>query len=136
MMTNLAGFGCIGFPYAVFYRPICIRRKSSRPLGLSLGDFGTKSGFCIFTESIAFKPNFFKILPMFNVIAKTLNVRPLDQDILEVAYDLYLQAPESSHPLINLKEVAQQTGESPLHCRNAIVSACQAGRFPNCSLAS
>ncbi len=112
------------------------RGAESKLTGLPLGDFGAANSFGTFTESIAFKPNFFKIPPMFNVIAKTLNVRPLDQDILEVAYDLYLQAPESSHPLINLKEVAQQTGETPLKCRNAIVSACQAGRFPNCSLAS
>ena len=112
------------------------RGAESKLTGLPFGDFGAANSFGTFTESIAFKPNFFKIPPMLNVIAKTLNVRPLDQDILEVAYDLYLQAPESSHPLINLKEVAQQTGETPLKCRNAIVSACQAGRFPNCSLAS
>jgi hypothetical protein len=78
---------------------------------------------------------------MFNVVAETLGVRPLSNPfksasntVLEVAYELYLQAPQGSHPLIDLKKLSQRTGASPLECRNAIVEACGAGQFPDCSL--
>jgi hypothetical protein len=73
---------------------------------------------------------------MLSLIARTLIADPQEAEILEVAYELYLQAPEDSHPLISLKALSRVTGASPLVCRNAIVTANQQGRFPNCSLAS
>lgn len=71
---------------------------------------------------------------MLSFATKLLEVESLDLDILEAAFDLYLEAPESSHPLISLKTLSKRTGTSPLKCRNAIVKACKMGRFPNCSL--
>jgi hypothetical protein len=60
----------------------------------------------------------------------------LNSKVLEVAYELYLQAPQSSNPIINLKELSRRTGAGLLECRNAIVEANQLGRFPNCLLES
>lgn len=71
---------------------------------------------------------------MLSFATKFLEVESLDLDILEAAFELYLEAPEGSHPPISLKALSQRTGTSPLKCRNAIVKACQIGRFPNCSL--
>lgn len=66
------------------------------------------------------------------------SIQPLFQDskVLDIAYELYLQAPEDSHPLIDLREVSKRTGLSLLTCRNAIIQANKVGRFPNCSLSS
>lgn len=74
---------------------------------------------------------------MLSFATKFLEVESLDLDlnILEAAYDLYLEAPQSSHPLISLKALSERTGTTPLKCRNAIIKACKTGRFPNCSLA-
>jgi hypothetical protein len=58
----------------------------------------------------------------------------LNTNVLEIAYDLYLQAPQTSSPTIDLKELSRKTGSSLLECRNAIVEANQLGRFPNCTL--
>lgn len=56
--------------------------------------------------------------------------------ILEVAYELYLAAPQDSHPMIDLHVLAKRTGKSMLQCRNEIVEANKLGHFPNCSLQS
>lgn len=56
--------------------------------------------------------------------------------VLEMAYELYLKAPQVTHPLINLKELSQRADVSVLECRNIIVKANKAGRFPDCSLSS
>ncbi len=58
------------------------------------------------------------------------------QKVLEAAYELYLKAPQVSHPIINLQEVVQRTDMSILECRNIIVKANKLGRFPDCSLSS
>ncbi|MDX2100594.1 MAG: hypothetical protein SFW36_22680 [Leptolyngbyaceae cyanobacterium bins.59] len=71
---------------------------------------------------------------MFDVIGATIQPMLEKSKVLEIAYDLYLEAPQSSSPEINLREVAQRTGVSLFECRNAIVTANRSGRFPNCSL--
>lgn len=75
---------------------------------------------------------------MFDVVAEAV-IKPFRPDpqipaVLEAAYELYLQAPQHSNPLINLRQLSQQTGLTPLACRNIIVNANQHGQFPNCSL--
>lgn len=71
---------------------------------------------------------------MFNLIEKTIQPLQLNSKILDVAYELYLKAPQSDYPVINLKELSRQTGASILECRNAIVSANRVNRFPKCAL--
>jgi hypothetical protein len=71
---------------------------------------------------------------MLDVLQATIKPLMLNDKVLEVAYELYLQAPPSSHPLINLRELSRRTGTSLLECRNAIVEAHQLGRFPQCAL--
>ena len=71
---------------------------------------------------------------MLDVIKSTVRPLLLDERVLEVAYALYLAAPQSSSPIISLNVVAAKTGKSPLHCRNAIVEANRVGRFPDCAL--
>ncbi|MBF2029298.1 MAG: hypothetical protein IGS48_21480 [Oscillatoriales cyanobacterium C42_A2020_001] len=71
---------------------------------------------------------------MLNVLEATVKPLMLNYRVLEVAYELYLQAPEATHPLINLKELSRRTGASLLECRNAIVEAHNLGRFPQCAL--
>ncbi|HLO47752.1 MAG TPA: hypothetical protein VK211_04965 [Kamptonema sp.] len=71
---------------------------------------------------------------MFQILEKTIQPLSLNFKVLEVAYDLYLQAPQSDSPLINLKELAHKTNASILECRNTIVTANKIGKFPNCSL--
>ncbi len=73
---------------------------------------------------------------MFDLVEATVKPLMLNYKVLEVAYELYLQAPQSSSPVISLQEVSRRTGKSLLECRNAIVEANQLGRFPNCSLES
>ncbi|GAB4382826.1 MAG: hypothetical protein Kow00121_43660 [Elainellaceae cyanobacterium] len=73
---------------------------------------------------------------MFKLLEATVQPLMLNSKVLDVAYDLYLQAPQDSYPLINLKELSQKTGASLLECRNAIVEANRLGRFPNCTLQS
>ncbi|MBF2084383.1 hypothetical protein [Thermoleptolyngbya sp. C42_A2020_037] len=73
---------------------------------------------------------------MFNLVEATVKPLMLNHQVLEVAYELYLQAAESSHPVINLRDLSRKTGKSALTCRNAIVEANQLGRFPNCTLES
>lgn len=60
----------------------------------------------------------------------------LNGKVLDVAYELYLQAPQQIYPEINLRELAQRTGLGVLECRNAIVEANRLGQFPNCTLHS
>ena len=71
---------------------------------------------------------------MFSLVDAVVKPLTLNTQVLEVAYDLYLEAPQSSSPEINLKELSRRTGASLLECRNAIVEANRVGRFPNCSL--
>lgn len=71
---------------------------------------------------------------MLNWLETTIRPLQLNAQVLEVAYELYLQAPQESYPTINLHELARRTGASLLECRNAIVEANQLGRFPQCSL--
>jgi hypothetical protein len=71
---------------------------------------------------------------MLSWLETTIRPLQLNSQVLEVAYELYLQAPQGSHPIINLHELAHRTGASLLECRNAIIEANQLGRFPNCSL--
>lgn len=73
---------------------------------------------------------------MLSFVTQSLKVKSLDVDVLEVAFELYLEAPQDSHPMINIRTVSERTGSSLIECRNAIVQACKAGRFPNCSLVS
>lgn len=73
---------------------------------------------------------------MFDVIASTVKPLMLNSKVLDVAYELYLNAPQSSNPTINLRELSRRCGTSLLECRNAIVDANRLGRFPNCTLES
>lgn len=73
---------------------------------------------------------------MFKLMQTTVKPFMLNSKVLDVAYDLYLQAPQESYPSIDLRELAHRTGTSVLECRNAIVEANKLGRFPNCSLHS
>ncbi len=73
---------------------------------------------------------------MFQLLEATVKPLMLNTKVLEVAYDLYLQAPETAYPVINLRELSRKTGASLLECRNAIVEANHLGRFPRCALES
>lgn len=73
---------------------------------------------------------------MINLMQTTVKPLMLNIKVLDVAYDLYLQAPQETYPTIDLRELARKTGKSLLECRNAIVEANKLGRFPNCSLRS
>lgn len=73
---------------------------------------------------------------MFDLVEATVKPLMLNYRVLEKAYELYLAAPQSSYPVINLKELSRRTGKSLLECRNAIVEANQLGRFPDCTLES
>ncbi len=76
------------------------------------------------------------INPMFEVLERSIRPLTLNLKVLEVAYELYLQAPQSYCPTISLKEVSIRTGLGMLECRNAIVEANRLGRFPDCALES
>ena len=71
---------------------------------------------------------------MFSLLETTIQSASLNPSVLELAYQLYLQAPEEDLPVINLKELSQKTQTNMLECRNLIVTANKLGRFPNCSL--
>lgn len=73
---------------------------------------------------------------MLSSLAKVLPIAPLNSKVLEVAFELYLQAPQTSSPIIHLDELARQTGVSLLECRNTIIAANRMGKFPDCSLSS
>lgn len=73
---------------------------------------------------------------MFDVVAASVKPLMLNYKVLESAYELYLLAPQGSHPIISLRELSRRTGKSLLECRNAIVEANQLGRFPDCALES
>lgn len=73
---------------------------------------------------------------MLSVVEATVRPLMLNTKVLDVAYELYLQASHSSHPVINLRTLSLKTGKSLLECRNAIVEANRLGRFPNCALES
>lgn len=73
---------------------------------------------------------------MFELLESTIKPLKLNSAILDVAYELYLQAPQENYPTINLRVLAQKTGKSLLECRNAIVEANRLGRFPSCQLQS
>ncbi len=73
---------------------------------------------------------------MLNLIQATVAPLTLNTRVLNAAYELYAEAPQESHPVINLRTLSQRTGVSLLECRNAIVEANRLGRFPNCSLKS
>jgi hypothetical protein len=71
---------------------------------------------------------------MLDVISSSVRPLLLDDQVLEVAYKLYMKAPPSSTPAISLRRLSELTGKSPLRCRNAIVEANGLGRFPDCEL--
>lgn len=71
---------------------------------------------------------------MFQLIESSVRTLNLNTNILEIAYELYLNAPQSSYPVIDLRELSRRSGASLLECRNAIVEANQLKRFPDCSL--
>jgi hypothetical protein len=71
---------------------------------------------------------------MFDLIEATVKPLMLNEKVLNVAYELYLKAPQAQYPIIDLKVLSARTGVGLLECRNAIVEANQLGRFPNCSL--
>jgi hypothetical protein len=71
---------------------------------------------------------------MIHAIAQSIKPLMLNQQILNAAYDLYLQAPSAPDPVINLRELSHRTGASLLECRNTIVEAYHCGRFPRCAL--
>ena len=73
---------------------------------------------------------------MFQLLEKRIQPLSLNFKVLEAAYELYLQAPQSDSPVINLKELAQKTNASAIECRNTIVTANKIGKFPNCSLSA
>ncbi len=73
---------------------------------------------------------------MLNVLEATVKPLMLNYKVLEVAYELYLQAPQETYPTIPLRELSRRTGKSLLECRNAIVEAHSLGRFPQCALES
>lgn len=70
------------------------------------------------------------------LIDSTVTPLTINWKVLDVAYQLYLEAPQDYSPLINLKELSRKTGASMIECRNAIVEANRLGKFPNCSLES
>ncbi len=78
----------------------------------------------------------FTEIAMLNLLETTIKPLMLNQRVLKVAYELYLQAPDSVYPLINLKELSCRTSASLLECCNAIVEAHSLGRFPRCALDS
>ncbi len=71
---------------------------------------------------------------MFNVIDAAVRPLMLNSKVLDVAYELYLAAPQSSDPGVSLKELSRKTGASLLECRNAVVDVNRHGRFPQCAL--
>jgi hypothetical protein len=71
---------------------------------------------------------------MLEVIRSTIKPLLLDEQILEAAYKLYMQAPPTYLPAISLKRLSEITGKTPLNCRNAIVEANGLGRFPDCEI--
>ena len=71
---------------------------------------------------------------MLDVISSTVRPLLLDDQVLEVAYRLYMKAPRGGSPAISLERLAEMTGKTPLKCRNAIVEANGLGRFPDCEL--
>jgi hypothetical protein len=73
---------------------------------------------------------------MFDLVEATVKPLMLNYKVLEVAYELYLEASQASHPVINLNDLSHKTGKTLLECRNAIVEANRLGRFPNCALES
>lgn len=73
---------------------------------------------------------------MFEVLEASIKPLALNAKLLEIAYELYLAAPQDSHPTIDLRVLAHRTGKSLLYCRNEIVEANKLGRFPNCTLQS
>lgn len=75
----------------------------------------------------------FNLLESLETVVQPLN---LNQKILEIAYEMFLQAPQSDYPVINLNRLSQQTGASVWDCRNAIVFANKVGKFPRCALSS
>ncbi|MGF1499825.1 MAG: hypothetical protein ACFB8W_23810 [Elainellaceae cyanobacterium] len=73
---------------------------------------------------------------MFDVLEASVKPLLLDMKILEAAYELYLAAPQSSSPVIDLRVLSRRTGKGLLECRNVIVEANNLGRFPDCTLKS
>jgi hypothetical protein len=73
---------------------------------------------------------------MFSLLETTVKPLLLNTKVLEAVSKLYLEAPQSDYPEIDLKELSNQTGASLLGCRTAIVGTRQVGRFPKCSLRS
>lgn len=73
---------------------------------------------------------------MFELLESNVKPLMLNSRVLDTAYEMYLKAPQSSCPMIDLRELARRTGSSLLECRNAIVDANRLGRFPNCTLES
>jgi hypothetical protein len=71
---------------------------------------------------------------MLDMISSTVRPLLLDDQVLEVAYGLYMEAASGGPPAISLKQLSNITGKTPLRCRNAIVEANELGRFPNCEL--
>lgn len=71
---------------------------------------------------------------MIELLKATVRPLTLNTKILETAYELYLQAPDSAYPTIDLKELSKKTGTPLLECRNTIVEAHHLGRFPRCQL--
>jgi hypothetical protein len=71
---------------------------------------------------------------MFDLLEATVRPLRLNAKVLEVAYELYLAAPQAANPVIDLRELSRRTGANLLECRNAIVDANKVGRFPDCSL--
>ena len=73
---------------------------------------------------------------MFETLESSIKPLTLNTRVLEMAYELYLSAPEDTCPTIDLRVLAHKTGKTLLYCRNEIVSANSLGRFPDCQLAS
>lgn len=73
---------------------------------------------------------------MFSLLENAVQPLAMNMVILEAAYELYLEAPQADYPVISLRDLSRKTGASLLECRNTIVTANKAGKFPNCTLFS
>jgi hypothetical protein len=51
---------------------------------------------------------------MFDLVGASVKPLMLNYKILEIGYELYLKAPQTSHPVINLRDLSYKTGKSLL----------------------
>lgn len=71
---------------------------------------------------------------MISTIAQNIKPLLLKPHVLDVAYELYLEAPPASCSVLDLRILSKRTGASLLECRNAIVKVYRCGRFLQCAV--